>query len=86
MSFLERLKWSTENALKNRLDIQSKIMKKEMENNERKLDSLQLLETTNEELLKHAEASGLLAEFMPMPGAIPKPKVSAAWAKHGKII
>ncbi|KAI8910374.1 hypothetical protein EDD86DRAFT_205230 [Gorgonomyces haynaldii] len=84
MTFLERLKWSTEQQLKRRMEIKAVVMKQEMEKNERKLDSLQLLAEKSEEYIsKLDKGDPFYAEFMPGPGKIPQPKITQVWQQQG---
>lgn len=56
-------------------------MKIEMENNAKKLASLGLVDDGGN-TKKSFDSSKLLAEFMPMPGAIPS-RAGDIWTHHG---
>lgn len=76
---MERLKASTENSLKRRLEVQAEVMKEEMYNNEQKLAQMNLIEreefskiSSDQSCRNALRRNDLLAEFMPMPGTVPR--------------
>lgn len=93
MGFMERLKWSTEKTLQRHIEVQASTMKMEMEKNQRKLASLNLMAENEVEdaggldhLGSKRNGNNLLAEFMPMPGTVPLPKYTHIWANLGSVL
>ncbi|KAJ3193702.1 hypothetical protein HK101_004331 [Irineochytrium annulatum] len=75
MTFLERLRWFTEEKLKNRRHIQEKFTTIEMAANEERLKYLKLIRKGD------AEGEALDASFLPYPGQIAKHR--DFWADYG---
>ncbi|KAI8848721.1 hypothetical protein BC829DRAFT_208191 [Chytridium lagenaria] len=79
MSFLERLRWFTEEKLKNRRHIQEKFTSMEMAANEERLEQLRLLNKGN----MPDGQQPFNAEFLPYPGHVPPTKMRDIWAEQG---
>ncbi|KAI9355419.1 hypothetical protein DFJ73DRAFT_279088 [Zopfochytrium polystomum] len=79
MSFLERLRWFTEEKLKKRREIQDKFVAIEMAANEERLQQLRLIKDREEE----GSTQYLDAEFVPYPGAVPPHKIRNIWLEQG---
>ncbi|KAJ3210133.1 hypothetical protein HDU67_005634 [Dinochytrium kinnereticum] len=79
MSFLERLRWFTEEKLKNRTHLQGKFTALEMAANEERLEQLRLL---NRGSMTEAPQP-FNAEFLPYPGSLPVTKARDIWAEQG---
>ncbi|KAH6566979.1 hypothetical protein BASA62_006396 [Batrachochytrium salamandrivorans] len=78
MSFMERLRWFTEISLRKRTESRINATRLEMIANEQKLEHLQrnTLVDVEETQSNMIESSGIMAEFMPMPGKVPVSKPS----------
>ncbi|KAI8929926.1 hypothetical protein BC831DRAFT_441618 [Entophlyctis helioformis] len=87
MSFMERLRWFTEMSLRKRAESRNAVVQMEMTANEQRLAHIRRIQ--NDEAATSitgalSEKSALMAEFMPMPGTVPTPKVHRdVWAEQG---
>ncbi|KAJ3107554.1 hypothetical protein HDU97_003859 [Phlyctochytrium planicorne] len=81
-NFLERLRWFTEEKLKNRQHIQEKFNSIEIAANEERLDQLRLLRKGRSDQEPYAYG----AEFLPYPGQPTGPKLRDVWAEQGVMM
>ncbi|KAI8615955.1 hypothetical protein BC830DRAFT_244398 [Chytriomyces sp. MP71] len=83
MTFMERLRWFTDEKIKRMQDLQEKFTNKEMAANEERLQQLKLMRR-HKGVIDDSEYRD--AEFVPYPGHVPTLKMRKAWAEQGIML
>ncbi|KAJ3352960.1 hypothetical protein HDU83_007476 [Entophlyctis luteolus] len=79
MTFIERLRWFTDERIKKMRELQDKLIAPEIAANEERLNQLKLIRR-HKNLIEDSEYRD--AEFVPYPGQVPAFKMKRAWAEH----
>ncbi|KAJ3093432.1 hypothetical protein HK100_006616 [Physocladia obscura] len=78
-TFMERLRWFTDERLKKMKELEDKFIAPEIAANEERLNQLKLIRR-HKNIIEDSEFRD--AEFVPHPGQVPVHRMKKAWAEH----